>query len=130
MLIREKACYGCPECIHCHLYGQWFEYCKCDSCDESAEYICDDVMYCKECFNEMLMEEWNKYTIKDKVAILQNSKFASDYAQWLSSGSELTEEEEEKILEWMYPDGYVEDCLVVEEFATLLDIDYELTEDQ
>lgn len=130
MFVRKSACNGCPECICCPLYGQWNEYWECDECGEDAEYIYNENVYCEKCFKKALIEEWSKHPIEDRVAILQNSEFASDYAQWLSSGPELTEEEREEGSEWMDPNGYVDDCLTAWEFADLLNIDYELTEDQ
>ncbi len=60
----EEACNGCAECVHCHLAGETYKVFHCDSCgndidvSELRRYKGEDV--CRECFLDLMNEEWNK----------------------------------------------------------------------
>ncbi len=58
----EEACNGCEECRQCHLAGERYKVFHCDICgndfdtSELLRYNGEDI--CRECFLEMMDEEW------------------------------------------------------------------------
>ena len=55
--VRESACNGCAECIHCGRSHQFYTYYECDSCGDEAEYWYDDKDYCESCLLEALKSD-------------------------------------------------------------------------
>ena len=55
--VRESACNGCAECIHCGRNYQYYTYYECDSCGGEAEYQYAGKDYCGDCLIEALLNE-------------------------------------------------------------------------
>ena len=55
--VRESACNGCAECIHCGRSYQYYTHYECDSCGDEAEYQYGGKDYCRDCLIETLLKE-------------------------------------------------------------------------